>query len=414
VASAADLGAVLVSPGGIRDPYPIYRTLRESEPVYWSKSLRAWIVTAYDQVREVYRDASRFSTVDTNAGNLSTLPPNVRAQVPTIVFADLTPALNTADPPLHTAHRALIMRSMAPRRLAAKQAWLTDLCNDLADELAARPEPDLIEHFTKQLSYRSILGLFGAPTDLIPLYEEVTDAFTRANAVIGATLDDVLRYEAALVRFRATLESLYERLEHSEDETVIGSLLNPPEGIEPLTAEEMFSILKLFFAAAHQNLIHTTASTVMYLLRDREQLELVRREPDLFADAFEEALRYETPHQTNRRRAKVDTELAGKTMERGDFVINVKASAGRDAAVWTNPDAFDLTRNQNEPPGGSVVFGQGAHFCAGAGLARLEAPLALQVLFERFPKLRLRDGWRPRWRLQPLNRMLVDLPVVLS
>jgi cytochrome P450 len=413
VASPPDLGAALIRTEGIADPYPIYSVLRETEPVYWSEALRAWLVTRYEHVREVYRDPSRFSNLDVNNGNLLALPPEVQAQVPTVVFTELTPSLNTADPPLHTAHRRQIMRSLAPRRLYAKQEWLTQLSHQLADELEAQSEPDLIEHFTTQLSYHSILGLFGAPTDLIPLYDEVTQAFAQANRVTGATVEDVLHYERTLVDFREVLESTYERLQDSDEETIIGSLLNPPEDTDRLTPEEMFSILKIFFAAGHQNLIQTVATTTMFLLRDPEQHELVRQDLDLIADAYEEGIRFETPHQTNRRRAKVDSELGGKTLRAGDLILNVKGSASRDPAVWTRPDAFDLTRDQNEPPGGSIIFGQGIHFCAGAGLARLEGPIALRVLFERFPKMRLHEDWQPRWRNQPLNRHLVDMPLIL-
>jgi cytochrome P450 len=101
-------------------------------------------------------------------------------------------------------------------------------------------------------------------------------------------------------------------------------------------------------------------------------------------------------------------------MRNGEHLLNFKASANRDAAVWTDPDRFDSTRDQDEPIGGTVAFGQGVHFCAGAGVARLAGPIAVTTLLDRFPNMRLRDGWTPVWHDAVVHHKLVELPVTLG
>ena len=130
----------------------------------------------------------------------------------------------------------------------------------------------------------------------------------------------------------------------------------------------------------------------------------------MMAVAIEEMLRFDPPVQRVRRRALVDTELGGREVRAGDTVMVLLASANRDPQAFPDPDAFDITR-QRAP---HIAFGNGIHYCLGAGLARLEAPIALTALLEAAPALRLEDGWTPRWNRSMTLRGLVDLPVELA
>jgi cytochrome P450 len=414
---STDLAAPLASPEGIRDPYSVYRRLRETAPVYWSKTFNAWIVTGYHQVREVFRAHDRFSSVGKAARNVHLLPEEVRAQVPLVELSELRPALSSADPPVHERQKSLVVRPLSPRRLAAKRAWVEGLCADLCDAMARENEPELIRHFSFPLAYRCILGLFGAPLEHIPLYREATEAraaFIGSQDVAGRRgghVEAAFRYERASIALRDALESLYPALRDHPDESVISSLLHPGDSAKELDADELFITLKGFIAAGPENIIYALPTAMHELLRHPEQLEMVRSDPSLGAAAYEEAVRFDTPNQFNLRIAAVDTELAGATIRAGDQVLNFKASANRDPSVWTDPDRFDITRDQNEPTGGSVSFGQGIHFCAGAGIARLEGPVGIATLVSRFPDLRLADDWVPTW---PTPRKLAALPLSIS
>jgi cytochrome P450 len=410
-----DLAAPLLEGG--HDPYPIYERLREAAPVHWSETFDAWLVTGYNQVREVYRSHDRFSNRAKFAGNLSYLPPDVRAQVSTVEMAETTPALAGADPPDLTPQRSLVMKSLTPRRMQQKREWAEGLCEELAESMAREDEPDLIRHFSFPLSYRSILGLFGAPMEFVELCEESTharSAFTGRRPEQGGLVEAALRYERAIAALRQGIESLYPRLQQQDDGSIISTLLHPSQPEEELGRDVLFVMLRNFMAAGHENIIFTVATAMHELLRDPDQLEMVRDDPGLAAQAYEEAIRFDTPAQSNGKIAAVDTELNGQPIRAGDRVLNVKGSANRDPAVWTQPDRFDIGRDQNEPEGGSVVFGQGVHFCLGSGVARLEGPIAITTLLQRFPNMRLRDGWTPTWKRAPLQRKLNDLPLILE
>jgi len=412
--AATDLGAVLISPEGTLDPYPVYERMRRISPVYWSDAVGAWVVTGYPEVREVYREHKRFSSVGTKAGPLDRLSAEVRGRVPLVEVAETTPALQTSDPPLHTHHRGLVIRPLIPRKLEQKRDLFETLCEDLVESLAREERPELIGQFTTQLSYASVLSLFGASMDHVPVFAETAAARQAFGRLGGSDPEAALRYERALHEFRERLESVYDDLRGRDDETIIGALLQARDGDGGLEADEMFAILKTFFAAGHENIIYSIATAVLALLRHPEQLALVREDPALAAAAFEEAVRWDTPHQSNPRVVRADTELAGQALAAGDRMLNMKGAANRDPAVWTDPDRFDLTRDQAEPEGGTVAFGQGVHFCAGAGVARLEGPIAINALLTRFPRLRLPDGWTPQWQRKPGIRMLTELPLVLG
>jgi cytochrome P450 len=412
----ADPAAPLSTPEGIRDPYAVYRRLREVAPVHWSETFNAWIVTSYQHVREVFHAHDRFSSVGKAARNIHLLPPDVRARVPLVELSELRPALSSADPPVHARQKSLVVRPLSPRRLASKRAWVESLCADLTESMAREREPDLIRHFSFPLAYRCILGLFGAPLEHVPLYREATEAraaFTGAQNVggrQGADPESALRYERASVALRESLEALYPALREHPDESVISSLLHPADSAKELDLDELFITLKGFIAAGPENIIYALPTAMHELLRHPEQLDMVRADPSLAAAAYEEAVRFDTPNQFNLRIAAVDTELGGATIRAGDQVLNFKASANRDPAVWTDPDRFDITRDQNEPEGGTVAFGQGIHFCAGAGIARLEGPVGIAVLLARFPHLKIAEGWVPEW---PTPRKLATLPLIL-
>jgi cytochrome P450 len=410
-----DLGALLLTPEGIQDPYPVYDRIRATGPVYWSDALRMWLVTSHEAAREVYRDHERFSSAGANiADRLSRLPDDVRDQVPTVTAVDSAEVLNVADPPRHTRHRAFFTRPLAPRRLSEHREWFERLCRGFADELAERDEADLVADFSTPLAYAVILELFGSPLEHVPVYRRTTDAFFAFHSVGGATPDNAFAYEEALRELRATLEGLYAELRARDaDDSILASLLQPVDGADTPDELELFVLMRKFFAAGHENLIHTVSVTVMELLRHPEQLAAARADQTFLRAAYEEAIRWEPPNQGNRRIATDAMSFFGQVVKRGDSVMAMKAAAARDPAAYTVPNTFDPSRDQNEPPGGSIAFGQGPHFCVGAGLARLVGPLAVRTVLDRFPALRLPAGWQPEWTPTPLRRTLTALPLVL-
>jgi cytochrome P450 len=366
-------------------------------------------------LREIYRRSADRFTSGKSGHILKDLPEGFLEEIPTVVLVETTPALASADPPLHTRQRALFHRSLTPRRLAAHREWITKIADELATDLARqRGECDLLAQYTQPLAYAAILGLFGAPLSHVPIYREVADSLFsfKGYGAAGPLMERARRYERALVALRGALESIYD-LERAREpgETILSTLLQPADA--ELSSEELFGILTLFFGAASDNLIYSPAIALLELLRHPAQFALVKADPEMAGPAYEESLRWESAVHVNSRIAASDLELAGQHVHAGDRMLLIKAAANRDPAVWSSPHQFDIRRDQNEAPGGHLAFGQGIHFCIGSGIARLVGPVAINVLVKRFPSMMLAGDWSPSWGEVPLTRRLADLRVVL-
>jgi cytochrome P450 len=166
----------------------------------------------------------------------------------------------------------------------------------------------------------------------------------------------------------------------------------------------------VFLFAGHETTANLIGNGLLALLRHPDQLELLRARPDLTQSAVEELLRYDSPVQRNRRLATRDLAFGGKQIKQGDAVMVFMGSANRDDAKFPHPDTLDIARAPNQ----HMAFGHGIHFCAGAALSRLEAPIAIRALLDRYPKLRLSDGFEEHWHRNITFRGLESLEVRLD
>jgi cytochrome P450 len=172
---------------------------------------------------------------------------------------------------------------------------------------------------------------------------------------------------------------------------------------------ELTSMVFLLMVAGHETTVHLITNGVWALLRHPDQLERLRAEPALIESAVEEMLRYCGPvrHSTSRF-ALQDTEFLGQTIPAGEMIMASLLSANHDPEQFAEPERFDITRTPNR----HLSFGSGIHFCLGAPLARLEAMIAIHLLLERLPRLRLAvEPSALRWRTGLLIHGLEQLPV---
>jgi pimeloyl-[acyl-carrier protein] synthase len=264
---------------------------------------------------------------------------------------------------------------------------------------------DAIAQFAYPLPAIVIGKLLGAP-------EEGREQFMRWSKTIvdfvGTGHADEARAranEATLAEFRAFLEPLIEDRRANPQEDLISILASTDEQGERLTDDEIVSTCIVLLFAGHETTANLIGNGLLALLRNPDQLELLRAEPERMPAAVEELLRYDSPVQRNRRLAMEDMTFGGKEIAKGDSVLVFMGSANRDAAKFADPDALDITRAPNP----QMAFGHGIHFCAGAALTRLEAPIALRALLDRFPNVRLADDFGERWHRNITFRGLQSL-----
>jgi cytochrome P450 len=319
------------------------------------------------------------------------------------------------DAPDHTRLRRLARPAFSPKKIDGYRARIEQVAHQLVDGIerraaAGQTEFDLMADFAAPLPISVISELLGIP-------DVEHERFVRIGKVVGATLDGVnsLRQARRLRGADNDLREIFGRLielrraEPGED--AVSSLV-AAIGEEQLSADELVGVCTLLLIAGFETTVNLIGNGVLALQQHPDQWKQLVAEPgELAANAAEETLRFDPPAQLTWRTAHEELELAGKVFERGEGLVVVLASAGRDPEVHTDPEVFDVNR---ETRGEHLAFSGGAHYCLGAPLARLEGEVAFRVLAERLPRMRLSPSGRPKRRPTTTIRALSTLPVTLA
>lgn len=352
------------------DPYPIYKQLRAEEPVCFVESVGLWLVTRWDDVQFVDRNPGLF-TGETEPSTLNrTFGKNMLG----------------SEGAYHDRIRSIIYPWFRVGAIGDyPDRVITPIATDLVDGFAARGECDLLSEFAEPLSARVLRRALG-----LEFVEEETLRRWFAELAEGAANfeGDPERQriaDAASAEVNETVAPVIERLEREPDDTLLSSMVQTVVDGEKLTREEIQSNLKVMIVGGLQATTDLIALSVWAILSHPDQLELVRADPKLIDAAIEEAARWHSPVGTSTRQTTKDTELGGVKLERGALVAAVIASANHDERNWTDPERYDIRRNE----GSHLAFATGPHLCIGARLARYETRAAWRVLLERLPGLRL-------------------------
>jgi cytochrome P450 len=401
----AQLDELLTSPAFFADPYPVYRRLQEEAPVHWCAPWGQWVVTRHEDVEHVLMHPEAFSSSGWEAKFMAQLPPEARDELPFLENHYATPVLSNTDPPAHRRLRNLVIKSFTPRVLKAMAPQIQALVDRMLGELDETT--DLVRDFAYPMPAIVIAQLLGAPEEERDRYADWSADVVSFVGTGRADVERARHVNRSLGEFRGHLEGLLaDRREHPRGD-LLSHLAGEHDG-ERLSDDELVATCVTLLFAGHETTANLIASGLLTLLRHPDQLELVRSDPGLMEDAVEEMLRFEGPVQRVRRVAARDVELSGREIAAGDLVMAFIGAANRDPEVFENPDRFDVRRDPTH-----VAFGKGIHFCVGAGLSRIEAPIALNEILLRFPAVRLRDK-AVRWRPNITFRGLEALPLELA
>lgn len=405
---AAGLDDLLVGPGFTEDPYPAYARLREADPVHWCEPWRAWVVTSHAANVEVMRQPDAFSSAGYELAVLDAIEQARPGAAPSLVAHYSTQVLSITDPPVHTRLRRLLVASFTPRVVEGLRPRVEELIEELLVELGDEGEVDILGRFAYPLPALVIGELLGVPRadgDRVMEWSADIVAFVGTGA---ADLERLDRAERSMREFRESLRPLIaERRRHRRDD-LLGRLARPARDEDSLTDDELVATCVTLLFAGHETTANLIGNGLLALVRHPDQLRILGERPDLAEGAIEELLRFDSPVQRNRRRATRDIELAGRRIAPGDRVLAFLGAANRDPQVFPDPDRLDIER----PPGRHLAFGHGIHYCVGAALSRLEAPLALAALLRRYPRLSLAPAgvrWKPNIAFRGLEELRVRL-----
>ena len=308
-----------------------------------------------------------------------------------------------SDPPEHTRLRGLINRAFTPRVIASLQEPVTSLVDGFLDEVERRGtgEMDIVADLAHPLPATVIAELIGAPFESREQFKVWSNGILAFQGT-GRTTPEVLeRSQSDLTEMRAFISDLVEQRRKVPADDLLSRMV---EG-DMLTEAELLTTCVTLLTAGHETTTSLIGNGMLTLLRHPEQMARLRDNRDLMPTAIEEMLRYESPLQRNPRKLASDVELHGAQMRDGDFVLQLLGSANRDEGQFEQPQHFDITRKPNR----HLSFGFGIHFCLGAPLARLEAPIAIGAMLDRMPSMQLAED--PRWIEHGLLRGLRSLRV---
>ena len=391
---------VLLSPEYVDNPYPTYDLLRSEYPVYWCEKWNGWLITRYDDVQSVLKDTVTFSNRGRYTRFLAPLSPDQRSQLTYLQHHYEHGGLVQSDPPAHSRLRKLINSAFTPRIISPMDGLVREIVADLIAAFSGRRDAELIYEFAFPLPAIVIAGMLGVPRDERDQFKVWSSVIQRFLGSGTVNYDYALAAQEAWRCMNEYFARLFaERAERPENDLVSGLAHARVEG-EQLSRDEVIRTCGAILIAGHETTTNLISNGLWRLLEHPEQLSRLRSHAELYESAVEEFLRFETPFQSAPRTVTTDVELRGQLLRRGELAYVMLGAANRDPLRFINPNALDIRRDDNK----HLAFGYGIHFCLGAALARLEAPIAMKAMLERFPSLSLIPNQPPIWKVSMVQR----------
>ncbi len=368
----------------LEDPYPFYARARDEQPVFFSPSLQAWVVTRYDDVRAIVQRPETFS-------NRDTLRPVAQFSAQTLeVLATgfgFMPTITNTDGAAHRRFRVPLQHAFRADRMRSIEEPVRAAAARLVDDVAARGEMDLVADFAAPLSLRAVLQLCDLPADDVQL---MINWLPDVKALTMSTLEPEQQVACArsFVAVQRHMAALVEQRRAAPGDDLIGSLISVrADGGAPLDTAEIVNTAIGTMLAGHDTTTSLIVNAMFILLSSPERWAAVRGQPDTIPGALEEAMRVDSPVPVFIRTAVREVTVDGVAIPASAILLLAYGSANRDPARFPSPDSYDPSRSPNP----HLAFGRGVHACVGARLARLESRIALETL-SRLPGLRLQSG----------------------
>jgi cytochrome P450 len=358
-----------------RDPYPIYKRLRDEAAVVFVDAVGLWLATRWDDVNAIDKTPDLF-TGETDPSTLNrTFGKNLLG----------------SEGEYHARIRSIIYPAFRVGAIGHyPDEVIAPISNELIGAFAGRGEVEFVSEFAEPLSTKVVkrtLGLGDIGDDTLRRW--FVELATGAANFEGDPAKQAIADKASQ-EVNETTQPILDHLESEPDDTVLSNMLHSEVDGQRLTREEIQSNLKVMIVGGLQAGTDLIALSLWALLSHPEQAAEVKANPELVNQAIEEGARWHSPVGTSTRQTTRDAELGGVKLEKGALVAAVLASANRDERHWTDPDRFDVRRRE----GAHLAFATGPHLCIGARLGRYEARTSWRILFERLPNLRL-DPDRP-------------------
>lgn len=351
-----------------RNPYPVFRRLREEAPLYFNERFDFWALSLYDDIERVLVDRESYSM--SRGASLDQIKSGMQFPPGSLIFE---------DPPIHTSRRSMLSRVFTPKRMNGLEPFIREYCARCLDPVVGTGRFDFMVDLGNKMPMRMIGKLLGIP-------EQDQDAIKAwADGTLESKPGEPWEVPEDLVDGAVFADYVDWRTKHPSDDLMTDLLQAEFEDEtgtrRRLTRGEILTYVNVLAVAGNE----TTGRLIGWIgkvLGDHpDQRRLLVEDPSLVPNAIEEILRYEPPGLAASRYVLRDVEHYGKVVPAGSALLVILGSANRDERRFTDGDRFDVTRSISQ----HLTFGFGIHFCLGASLARAEGRIALEEILERFP-----------------------------
>lgn len=374
------------NPDFYRNPNIAYAAMHAASPTFWWEEEKQWYFTGYDTVNAFLRDR-RFGRQITHVMSREELgwaPP--RADLADFDRAE-SKSLLSLEAPEHTRLRTLVNRAFVSRQIEKLRPEITSLCHELIDGFAPDRGTELLSSFAEVIPVTIIAAMMGVPMNMRRQLLDWSHDYVRMY-MFGRTAEDEALANKAARDFADYVKTLAKEKRANPQDDLLTLMLSPARDGQFLTEDELVSTAIVLLNAGHEATVHQIGNAVNIILTSEYD------PTTLFSDAktteltVEESFRISAPVHIFKRWALEDVEVDGVQLRKGDEIGLILAAANLDPKKFSDPLAFKPYRNE----GLSLSFGAGIHFCIGAPLARLEMNIALPILFERLPKMRIAEA----------------------
>jgi cytochrome P450 len=371
--AAANLSP-FADPAFFDDPYPFIHRLRAEDPVHWTP-FGFWFVTRHDDVKRLFNDPEH-TTPDPRAFQLFTPRPPGSGFMKWVEEHGFF----SAPPEEHARLRKLFSAALTPRAVKRYEAQVREVVERFAAPLRGkRGRRDLMADFCNPIPNTVISRITGVP----PGDDEVRFRQAAQDTIRGlfSFSDPESRRvgEAAFLEIADWVRAMAKQRRGSLGEDMISDLIRAQDRGDQLSDDEIAMTITALIGAGSETTAVGGMVSIIALLENPDQLERLRGDRSLVPNAVTEVLRHGFGHAGGLPRYAVrDFELRGKQIRKGQMLMLSFSGAGRDPAVYEDPDRFDVAREVKE----LLTFGQGAHYCLGANLARQEMGCMIEALLE--------------------------------
>jgi len=375
------------------DPHPTHEVLREAGPVVYLDKWNVYAVARYAEVHAVLNDPATFCS--SRGVGLSDFAREKPWRPPSLILE--------ADPPAHTRTRAVLNKVLSPAVMKQLRDGFAAAADAKVDELLERRSFDAVADLAEAYPLSVFPDAMGLQKEgrenLLPYAGLVFNAFGPPNQLRQDAIERSAPHQAYVAAQcqRANLAP-----------GGFGACIHARVDTGDITADEAPLLVRSLLSAGLDTTVNGIGAAVYCLARYPEEFARLRSDLSLARNAFEEAVRFESPVQTFFRTTTRDVEISGCHVGEGEKVLMFLAAANRDPRRWADPERYDITRKTS----GHVGFGSGIHMCVGQLVARLEGEVMLSALARKVASIEITGDVKRRFN--NTLRGLESLPVTFT